>query len=194
MTRRFTHSCTRTGVALAGLSLLAGCATARPPAVSTTAATAGRAVTGIMPIQAAAGPSPSAMMICAAETRADLNKALGLHTVAAGTATWVNPVYTCRYVLPAGPLVISVTETADAAATGRTFSALRGSAGPTHDVVGLGQAAYGTDDGTVVLRKDNNILRVDATSLPVQFGAQQQKRTDFAYEIASDILGCWTGD
>lgn len=194
MSRRLTQ----TGLALAGLSLLAGCATAQPQrtraAVSPMSTTAGRAMSGTVPILAAEGPSPSAKMICAAETRADLNKALGLHTVAAGKATWVNPVYTCRYVLPVGALVISVTETADAAATGRTFAALRRGTGPTHDVAGLGQAAYGTTDGIILLRKDNNILRVDATALPVEFGAQQQKRTDFAYEIASDILGCWTGD
>jgi hypothetical protein len=28
---------------------------------------------------------------------------------------------------------------------------------------------------------------------PAVLGAQQSKRFDFAYEIASDILGCWTG-
>jgi hypothetical protein len=28
----------------------------------------------------------------------------------------------------------------------------------------------------------------------VVFGPQQQRRTDLAYEIASDVLGCWTGD
>ena len=37
-------------------------------------------------------------------------------------------------------------------------------------------------------------LRVDATGLPAVFGTQKQKRTDLAYEIASDVLGCWTGD
>jgi hypothetical protein len=26
------------------------------------------------------------------------------------------------------------------------------------------------------------------------FGPQRQRRTDLAFEIASDVLGCWTGD
>jgi hypothetical protein len=26
------------------------------------------------------------------------------------------------------------------------------------------------------------------------FGVDRQKRTDLANEIASDVLGCWTGD
>ena len=46
----------------------------------------------------------------------------------------------------------------------------------------------------MVVVKDNETLTVDATGLPAVFGSQQQKRTDLAYEIASDVLGCWTGD
>ena len=48
--------------------------------------------------------------------------------------------------------------------------------------------------GTVVVIKDSQTLTVDATGLPAVFGAEDQKRTDLAYEVASDVLGCWTGD
>jgi hypothetical protein len=30
--------------------------------------------------------------------------------------------------------------------------------------------------------------------LPQEFGANGQRRTDLAYEVASDVMGCWTGD
>ena len=40
--------------------------------------------------------------------------------------------------------------------------------------------------------KDNQTLKVDTTGLPPVFGPEGQKRTDLAYEIASDVLGCWT--
>ncbi len=40
--------------------------------------------------------------------------------------------------------------------------------------------------------KDNETLVVDARRLPAVFGAEQQKRTDLATEIASDVLDCWT--
>ncbi|MGZ4558702.1 MAG: hypothetical protein ACXVXF_08540 [Mycobacteriaceae bacterium] len=59
---------------------------------------------------------------------------------------------------------------------------------------GLGEQAYGTPRGTVVVLKDSQTLVVDATAMPSVFGSDQQKRTDLAYEIASDVLGCWTGD
>jgi hypothetical protein len=59
---------------------------------------------------------------------------------------------------------------------------------------GLGERAWGTPAGTAVVLKDNQILTVDTTALPEVFGANDQKRTDLAYEVASDVLGCWTGD
>ena len=37
-------------------------------------------------------------------------------------------------------------------------------------------------------------LTVDTTRCPPSSGASSQKRTDLAYEIASDVLGCWTGN
>lgn len=44
----------------------------------------------------------------------------------------------------------------------------------------------------MVLLKDSDTLTVDASRLPPVFGKQQSTRFDFAYELASDILGCWT--
>jgi hypothetical protein len=134
------------------------------------------------------------MMVCSTEIRTKTAQVLALPTIPAGTSSWVDHVFTCTYQLPMGPLVLSVTENADAASTATTFAGIREQLGVTHDLAGLGQAAYGTDAGTVVLRKDNDILRVSADALPAVFGSQQQKRTDFAYEIASDVLGCWTGN
>jgi hypothetical protein len=146
---------------------------------------------------AAAKPSAPAAMICSAEIRSDIATVLAVKQLPRGTSTFVNGLFTCRYALPMGPLVISVQESPDSAATTGYFQALRQRLGKTADVAdlaGLGEAAYGSSDGAVVLRKDHDVLRVDATGLPAQFGAQHAKRADFAYEIASDILGCWTGD
>ena len=42
--------------------------------------------------------------------------------------------------------------------------------------------------------KDNQIFVVDTTVLPAVFGANGQERTALAYEVASDVLDCWTGD
>ena len=64
--------------------------------------------------------------------------------------------------------------------------------GSTEPLDGLGEHSFGAAAGTIVLIKDNDTLTVDATRLPPVFGNESSKRFDFAYELASDILGCWT--
>jgi hypothetical protein len=140
------------------------------------------------------GPSAAALMICSDETRADIAQVLALPDRPTATATWRAHTYTCSYRLPAGPFVLSVTESADGAAAARYLADARRRLGTTTDLAGLTEGAFGTAAGNVLLRKDNDVLHVDATALPAVFGTQGQKRADFAYEIASDILGCWTGD
>jgi hypothetical protein len=93
-----------------------------------------------------------------------------------------------------GKMVLSVQQSASKAAADRYFRALRTQLGKTRTLAGLGEQAYAAKDGYVVVRKDNLTLRVDTTALPAVFGPQQQRRSDLAYEIASDVLGCWTGD
>lgn len=201
------------GLLLAGSLLLAGCASTRaattdapPNTVSPgTSMTPGMIMPGGSTMGAGAPsassasggaatamPSASALLICAAETRSDLKTVLALKQTPVGTATFADHLYTCTYKLPMGTLTLSVKESPDTASTSGYYTALRHRLGNPADLAGLGEAAYGTEDGTVVLRKDNDVLRVDATGMPAQFGAQHSKRNDFAYEIASDILGCWT--
>jgi hypothetical protein len=91
-----------------------------------------------------------------------------------------------------GPFVISVKQSPDTSAAHAFFAAHRTGLGSTEPLDGLGEASYGQAAGTVVLIKDNFTLMVDATKLPAVFGKQHSKRFDFAYEIASAILGCWT--
>lgn len=144
---------------------------------------------------APAGTPPAlAVMVCGDEVRGDLTKILKLESAPATSTTWRDQLYTCTYRLPAGPLVMSVKESADAAAARAYFTASRARLGATEDVAGLTELAYRTPGGVVGLVKDNFTLIVDATRLPVQFGAEAQKRTDLAYEVASVVLGCWTGD
>lgn len=198
---------TRLGALVAaGALLLTGCATAQPthhPSSQTSSPAMSPGM--IMPdgstmgaagptVQAAAdGPSAAEKMICTAETRTDITGILGLKTAPPATATWRDQRYTCTYRLPMGTLVVSVQRSTDTTTAQTYFASLRHTLGRTQTLDGLGQAAYGTPTGTVVLIKDSDTLTVDATRLPAVFGTQQSKRFDFAYELASDILGCWTG-
>jgi hypothetical protein len=147
------------------------------------------------PVAAPAGQPPAlAVMVCGDEVRGDIAEVLTLSPPPATSSTWRNQVYTCTYQLPMGPLVMTVKESADDKAALSYFQAYRQLIGSTVDVAGLGEHAYRTPGGNVGLVKDNITLAVDATRLPARFGAQGQKRTDLAYEVASVILGCWTGD
>lgn len=140
-------------------------------------------------------PSPSAQMICSTEIRRDVAQTFALSGLAPGTTTWHQQAFTCTYELPNGPLTLSVQDSADEA-TGMTyFSALRARDGSPPLLQGLeafGLPSYETLDGTVVFLKDGKTLEVDATSLPAVAGPNDESRTDVAYAIAADVIGCWS--
>jgi len=200
-------------ILLAGSMLLAGCASSGAATVAPSKTVPGMSMTPgmVMPDGSTMGagtpsagatsvrkadiakPSAAALMICAAETRSDIRTVLAIKQPPVGVAKFADHLYTCTYHLAMlGTLILSVKQSPDAASAGGYYTSLRKRLGHTTELAGLGTAAFGTNDGTVVLRKDNDVLQVDATRMPAQFGTQQAKRNDFAYEIASDILGCWT--
>jgi hypothetical protein len=133
-------------------------------------------------------------MVCSSEIRHDIATVLDTRSAPAGVPRWTDHTYTCTYHLPMGRLVLSVHETADPATALHYTQALRRSRPDSERLDGLTDVAFGNPAGTVTLVKDADTLTVDASDLPAQFGATKQKRSDFAYELASDILGCWTGD
>lgn len=137
-------------------------------------------------------PSVAAQMICSDDIMGKVKQVLKLRSTPATHTTFVDQRFTCTYDLPMGPLALSVKDSPGKPAAGAYFTALRPTLGATESLIGLGEKAYGTSTGTVVVLKDSQTLRVDATGLPPVFGSEGQKRTDLAYEIASDVLGCWT--
>lgn len=194
-------------LAAAGAMLLSGCATSRTGAAQTSGAHRSPAMTAgmVMPDGSTMGtaahpraaasravPTPAEKMICGAETRSTIQKVLGLTTAPTSAATWRDHLYTCTYRLPVGILTVSVKQSPNPTAAKAYFHTHRATLGTTETLDGLGQGSYGAKTGTVVLIKDSDTLTVDATALPAVFGKQQSRRFDFAYELASDILGCWT--
>ena len=203
-------------VAAAALSALAaGCASANAvPAASSTApasssstvptAPAAPTVSPDMPMSPgmsmpattrAAAPSASAVMICGPEIQKAVTTILSLRSTPTTTTAWADHLYTCTYHLPTGRLVLSVEESPDTAAANAYFATLRQRLGSTHPLTGaqgLGNPGYESAGGTVVVLKDGKILQVDATGMPPVSGPQLIARADLAYEIATDILGCWS--
>lgn len=139
-------------------------------------------------------PSASAQLTCSPEIKTDVATILALPADLATTTTWSDHLYTCTYHLPAGPLVLSVKESANVPAAQSYAAAVQqrlGATQPLTGLSGLGNPGYDTAGGIVVVRKDDKTLEVDATGLPATVG--HQSRADLAYEVASDVLGCWSG-
>ena len=93
-----------------------------------------------------------------------------------------------------GRMSLQVTVLAGAPQARTLFDADRARTSGAQALAGLGDGAFGTENGTVLVLKDNQVLVVDTTGLPQEFGVNRQRRMDLAYEVASDVLGCWTGD
>jgi hypothetical protein len=150
-----------------------------------------------MPAKAAvAGPSASARMVCSPEIRRDVATALALKASPSATATWSNHLYTCTYHLAGGPLVFSVKESGSVPKARTYLTVLRHRLAPTQPLQGavsLGLPAYQTSAGNAVFLKDDKTLQVDATAMPQQIGPHGESRSTFAYQMATDVLGCWSG-
>lgn len=167
-------------------SLLAGCGATTEPAGPAEAI--GPAV-----VASSSTPSATALMVCGEDIRNKVRQALALASPPVTSNSFADGRYSCTYRLPPGPLVLSVQQSASPAAANRFFATERARLGGD-TLPGLGEAAFGTGSGTVLVVKDSETLTVNATGLPVVFGGQRQQRNDLAYEIASAVLGCWTGD
>ena len=132
-------------------------------------------------------------MVCSAKARAELAAPLGM-TATVSVPTWSDHTYGCRYGYPDGSFALSVKELSSWPETDAYFAGLGARLGDTGKVTGLGQGAFTTSDGSIVVRKDWKVLLVDISGLPAQFGVPPTSRADVAYTIADLILGCWQGD
>jgi uncharacterized protein YprB with RNaseH-like and TPR domain len=176
--------------------LLAACGSSGKtvsPATNNTTAPSSQ-TTGHVAKQASNVPSVSAKMVCNQEAQTDIyEQATGVKTVAAFTPTWVDHVYACDYVYPAGAKMrLSVKETSNDAETTAYFDSLATKLGRTKTEIGIVNA-FQVRDGSVVVRKDFKVLLVDVTKLPAKFGVPADARGDVAINVAQTIMGCWTG-
>jgi hypothetical protein len=164
--------------------LLAGCGASTQAADSTKTT---------RPLPAGRYPSTVSKMVCRSEASHDLGLALG-ETAAVTTPTWTDHVYTCHYDYPSGSLTLSVKELSSWPETLAYFHGLGSQLGVTRTLANLGQGAFQTSDGSVVVRKDWKVLLVDSGQLPPQFGNPPTTSGDIAVTVADVILGCWAGD
>jgi hypothetical protein len=148
------------------------------------------------PSQAGQGtPSATSQMVCSTEIRQDVATLLALPALPHVASSWTNHRYTCTYHLPTGALSISVQESANRDSALAYFTGVRARSAGAETLTGVasfGLPAFQAADGTAGFVKDNMTLLVDPSALPSTVG--RSSRTEFAYTVASDILGCWNGD
>ncbi len=164
--------------------LLAGCGGPSPSSSSTKTT---------VPLPAGRDPSVVSKMVCRSEAIHDVGLALG-ETAAVTTPTWTDHLYTCHYEYQSGTLTLSVKELSSWPETLAYFHGLGNQLGVVRSLANVGQGAFQTTNGSVVVRKDWKVLLVDPTGLPAQFGNPPTTSGDIAVTVADVILGCWAGD
>ena len=142
-----------------------------------------------------AGPHPSeiAKEPCQSDAQHELAEVLGVKGTV-GPRTWVDHRYSCPYVYPNGKFVLSIQELSSWNQTYAYFRSLGRSLGRVRPLANLGQGAFQTTDGSVVVRKDWKVLLVNVAGLPPRFAVPPDSPTDIAVTVADVILGCWAGD
>jgi hypothetical protein len=143
----------------------------------------------------AARPSQAARMICSEEIRDAVARTFALAHAPSSTDGWSRRVFTCRYRLPGGPLIMSVQDATNERAGRAYFASLRSRLTGARDIEGVesfGLPAFETSDGNIAFVKDGKTLRVDAShiakaSLPADFSSAEA-----AYGVAAAVIGCWT--
>ena len=135
-------------------------------------------------------PSAATRMVCGPEGQQEIARAIGATPVRPVTPTWRSHHYSCDYVYRTGTLALGV-EQSTAAENARTYYAQL-TRQAAQKLTGLGTSAAALPDGTVIVRKDNDILTVDARGLPSRFGQPPDSRNNIALTVAATIMGCWT--
>jgi hypothetical protein len=132
-------------------------------------------------------------MVCAREAQHDIAGVLAIKPIAVTTPTWTDHLYSCTYRYPSGSFTVSVKQLTDRPSTVNYFTELGTTLNRLPDNVPMGDGAFLAPNGSMVVRKDNNVLDVDPSKLPARFTKLQLSPADVASSVAMTILGCWKG-
>jgi hypothetical protein len=187
------------GVAVFGLMLAAcgGSSSSGKAGSSPTTNGSGPGTTVHVAKVASDKPSVSAQMICETEAENEIyQQATGVKTTSAPKGVWDEKthVYSCDYVYPHGAVMkLSVKEMSSPDETTAYYNQLAQQLGKVKDQYSIGQGAFTTKNGDLVVRKDYKVLLVDVSKLPANFGVPADTREHVAINVGGSIMSCWTG-
>ncbi len=101
-------------------------------------------------------------MVCAKEAQHDIAGVLAIKPTAVTKPTWGDQLYSCTYQYPSGSFTVAVKQLLNRSATIKYFEELGVTLSRLPDDVPMGDGAFLTANGSMVVRKDNNVLQVDA--------------------------------
>lgn len=143
----------------------------------------------------APGAAPeAATMVCEDQAKNAVKDILALPALPEPVSEWDGTTYTCTYPLEVGDFMMSVVVSDTPEKANMTAQKLAASlnAPSIEGLANLGLPGYQSQAGDVVFAKDDMTLHVDATALPAALGEYQVSPSDFAYQMSTTILGCWT--
>ncbi len=129
-------------------------------------------------------------MICAPKAAGDINQIVEQHATVVDK-TWLDHRYSCDYRFKLGTMIVSVKELSSWSQTLGYFRSLGTELGRKQTLYALGQGAFKTRDGSVVVRKDWKVLLVDTSGLSREVS---NSTGSIALDVAAAIMGCWHGD
>jgi hypothetical protein len=132
-------------------------------------------------------------LVCSREAREDLAGVLAAKPTQVTEPTWSDDLYTCNYVYADGTVTLSVKQLEDDPTTTAYFDMLGTSLGRLPDDIHLAQGAFQAPDGSMVVRKDHTVLRVEVSQLPSGLDKGRLSAADVASAFAVTILQCWKG-
>lgn len=137
-------------------------------------------------------PATGTVMVCTPEISDQATVYLGITPTTITTPTWRDRIYSCTYIYPDGQIILSIKELSSPEETTDYVAAVvarLGQGAPAN----LGDAAFTTTDGSMVMRKDNKVLVVDTSNLPNPFGDPPVDRATAANLVTAVVAACWTG-
>jgi len=138
-------------------------------------------------------PVPVARRFCTTSARDEIARSLGVAPVRVTAPVLHDHHFGCRYEYADGEITIGVTGHRDTRAARAQLASIARTRGRRSEPPMMGEKleAFVATDGSMVVRAERDVLDVDVSHLPAEFGRPPQLPSVIALAVAVTILGHW---